>query len=114
MDSAMMDSLNTSSHVMITNHPYYPLEVEIASYLANEWSVPTLLSIFAAACATIFLGTYFVVNKVHPHLPHGEKAAIWWFVLCTFSHLVFHVQFGFWSSNWVPLKATGTNSCLAT
>jgi cholestenol delta-isomerase len=103
MDSAMIDSLNTSSHVMITNHPYYPLEVEIASYLANEWSVPTLLGIFAATCATIFLGTYFVVNKVHPHLPRGEKAAIWWFVLCTFSFLLSIFQSN--SSFGAPLGA---------
>jgi hypothetical protein len=113
MDSAMIDSLNTSNHVMITNHPYYPLEVEIASYLANEWSVPTLLGIFAATCATIFLGTYFVVNKVHPHLPRGEKAAIWWFVLCTFSFL-FSIPIRVLELHWVQLKVTGTNSSLAT
>ena len=66
----------------ITDHPYYPLEVEIASYLANEWSVSTLLGTFSGVCATIFFGTLLIVNKVHPNLPGSEKAAIWWFILC--------------------------------
>lgn len=24
------------------------------------------------------------MDKVHPHLPKTEKAAIWWFVICKF------------------------------
>jgi cholestenol Delta-isomerase len=79
--SMMGATLNTS---MITDHPYYPLEVEIASYLANEWSMQILLAIFAATCAAIFTGTLLVVNKVHPNLPSTEKAAIWWFILCMY------------------------------
>jgi len=83
---SIMETLNASSgsNLMVTDHPYYPIEVEIASYLANEWSVPILLGIFAAACTTILVGTQIVVNKAHPHLPSCEKAAIWWFVLCRF------------------------------
>jgi cholestenol Delta-isomerase len=76
---SIMQSINSSS---ITNHPYYPLEVEIASYLANEWSVPVLLGAFAGVCATVLLATLLTVNKVHPNLRGPEKAAIWWFVLC--------------------------------
>jgi cholestenol Delta-isomerase len=74
-----MPSINSSS---TANHPYYPLEVEIASYLANEWSVPVLLGTFAGVCATVLLATLLTVNKVHPNLRGSEKAAIWWFVLC--------------------------------
>jgi len=74
--------LNASKPNMITNHPFYPLEVEIANLGANEMSMPVLLSIFTALCATIFMVTKLLVEKVHPHLPSSEKAAIWWFVLC--------------------------------
>ena len=79
-----MASLLGSSNIsnLIPVHPYYPLEVEIASYLANEWSVTVLLGTFSTVCAVIVLGTQLVVNKAHPHLPGCEKAAIWWFVLC--------------------------------
>jgi hypothetical protein len=69
---------------MVTDHHYYPLEVEIANYLANEWSVPVLLGIFAAVCASIVIGTVVIIDKTHPNLPKGEKAAIWWFVICEY------------------------------
>lgn len=77
--ASIYDNLNAT---MITNHPYYPLEVEIASYLANEWSVPILLSLFAGLCALILFGTVWMVNRSHKKLPAREKAAIWWLVLC--------------------------------
>ena len=72
----------TTAPRLVTDHHYYPLEVEIANYLANEWSVPVLLGIFAAVCAAIVFGTVVVIDKTHPNLPKGEKAAIWWFVIC--------------------------------
>jgi cholestenol delta-isomerase len=94
MASQIMNSaLNATAPVMITNHPYYPLEVEIASYLANEWSMEILLTIFTALCAIIFTGTKIVVEKVHPHLKATEKAAIWWFVLSGAIHLFFEGYF---------------------
>lgn len=93
MASIISESFNSSSPLMITNHPYYPLEVEIASYLANEWSMQVLLAIFTAICATIFFGTLAVVNRVHPNLPSSEKAAIWWFVLSGAIHLFFEGYF---------------------
>ena len=57
-------------------------KVEIAGLIANEWSVEVLLTLFFGTCALVFVGTMGVVNKVHPNLRGGEKAAIWWFVLC--------------------------------
>jgi len=77
----MMGALNSS---MITDHPFYPLEVEIASYLANEWTMGTLLGVFFGGIAAIILFTRLVVNRVHPNLPSSEKAAIWWFIICTY------------------------------
>jgi cholestenol delta-isomerase len=79
-----MESIWENITTTSSNHPYYPLEVEIVSYLANEWSVPVLLGIFAGVCATIFIATLVLVNRVHPNLPATEKAAIWWFILCMF------------------------------
>jgi hypothetical protein len=66
----------------VKDHPYYPIQVEIASLIANEWSVTVLLSVFTALCATIIFGTRYLVAKFHPNLPGTEKAAIWWFVIC--------------------------------
>lgn len=84
MPSSIVAAVNST---LITDHHYYPLEVGIAHYLVNEWSVPYLLTLFFGGLAVIFLGTTMVVNKVHPNLPATEKAAIWWFVLCEYPFL---------------------------
>jgi cholestenol Delta-isomerase len=79
MASAIFSNL---TNPLITDHPYYPIEVEIASYLANEWSVPVLLAAFSGVCATVLLTAQIVVDRVHPNLRAVEKATIWWFILC--------------------------------
>lgn len=83
MDSIIDTAMNASSPLMGTSHPFYPLEVEIAAYLANEMTMQVLLTIFVAMILTIVGGTKLWVDKVHPNLPGKEKAAIWWFVICT-------------------------------
>ncbi|TVY45802.1 3-beta-hydroxysteroid-Delta(8),Delta(7)-isomerase [Lachnellula occidentalis] len=93
MASIMSAGVNSSFSSMITDHPYYPLEVEIASYLANEWSMQVLLAIFTAVCLSILFATLFIVNRRHPNLPSSEKAAIWWFVLSGAIHLFFEGYF---------------------
>lgn len=80
MDTIMKNI--TVARNLITDHPYYPLEVEIASYLANEWSMAYLLTVFFGLCAAILLITLTVVKRVHPNLHSADKAAIWWFILC--------------------------------
>lgn len=63
-------------------HPYYPLEIEITGgYLANEWSVPTLLALFSAGCAGIFTVTHLIVTRIRPNLPTSELLTILWLVL---------------------------------
>ncbi|KAK8194437.1 hypothetical protein M8818_007629 [Zalaria obscura] len=79
--SLPLDIPPNGSKIAHPPHPYYPVEVEIAGYLANEWSVPTLLTIFAAGCSVLFFGTYLIVKKVHPRLPKSELVTIMWFVL---------------------------------
>jgi len=90
----MMENIKGNlSTGMITDHPYYPLELEIAAYLANEWSVPLLLGIFFGGCAAIVFGTKYLVHRVRPNLPIAEKAAIWWFVISGAIHLFFEGYF---------------------
>ena len=92
---------NVTSH-LITDHPYYPLEVEIAYLLANEWSVPVLLAAFAGVCGTVLLLAMMVVNKVSPQLRTVEKATIMWFVLSGSIHLFFE---GYFSVNHKAMGA---------
>lgn len=84
---------NATKSVMITDHSFYPIEVEIANLVANDMTMPVLLSIFSVLCATIIFTTKFLVQKIHPNLPSSEKAAIWWFVLSGSIHLFFEGYF---------------------
>lgn len=82
-----MDTLSSINATKIP-HPFYPIEAEIVGYLANEWSVPTLLGVFAAGWAIILGITSLLVKRHNPSLPSREKAAILWFVLCKFHQFV--------------------------
>ena len=79
-----MDSYVTNStKLSLPPHPFYPIETELVGYLANDWSVPTLLGVFAAGWAVILTITMTLIKRHNPSLPVGEKATIMWFVLCT-------------------------------
>ena len=66
-------------------HPYYPLEAEIVGYLANEYSMPKLLSLFAAGCFVILSAASLVTQRTRPSIPTSELAVVMWFVLCTWN-----------------------------
>jgi cholestenol delta-isomerase len=65
-------------------HPYYPLEVEIIGYLANDWHFLTLIAVFAAVCVAVFSVTYVVAKQVNPRIATGELWIVMWFVLCQY------------------------------
>ena len=64
-------------------HPYYPIEAQIAGYVANKWNTLELCSLFAAGCAVIFSITYTIVKRVRPNVSASDLVVILWFVLCT-------------------------------
>lgn len=72
-----------SNATTIPLHPYYPLELEINGFHANEWDMFTLCSLFASGCAVIFSVTYLVVKRVKPQVSVADLSTIMWFVLCT-------------------------------
>jgi len=80
-----LDIAANASKISNPLHPYYPLEVEITGYLANEWPVLTLLSLFFGGCAVLFYATYLVVKKIQPGLRTSELFTIMWFVLSKFA-----------------------------
>ncbi|KAI4248888.1 MAG: hypothetical protein L6R40_000900 [Gallowayella cf. fulva] len=74
---------------------HFPVEAEIVGYLANTWSVPTLLIVFAAGWIVILGATNLLVKRHNPTLASGEKAAILWFVLTGIIHLFFEGYFSY-------------------
>jgi len=77
--SSPMEMVRNASKIAV--HPYYPLEVEIAGYLANDQGVVSLLAQFFGGCAVLFFATYLVVKRFHPNLPKSELITVMWFVL---------------------------------
>jgi len=75
-----------SSTAAIPLHPYYPLEVEIIGYLANESSVLLLLGIFAALVAALLGGTRVIAKMVQPHIQDTELLCVMWFVMSKWPH----------------------------
>jgi len=70
-------------------HPYYPLELEIVGYLANDWHFLTLLAIFASGCFAVFSATYAIAKRMRPQIPTSELLTIMWFVLSGCIHFFF-------------------------
>lgn len=83
-----MDSYLNTSKLPQPPHPFYPLEANIVGYLANKWSVPTLLGIFASGWVVILGSTLAMVRRHNPALPSIDKATILWFVLSEWGKLV--------------------------
>ena len=77
----MADYILNATNLPQAVHPFYPLEANIVGYLANRWSVPTLLGIFAGGWVVILGITLALVRSHNPNLPSREKATILWFVL---------------------------------
>lgn len=70
-----------SSKIPIPPHPFYPLEINLAGYLANDWNVPMLLVMFFAGCAVITTATIYATRAYNPRLKGWDQAALIWFVL---------------------------------
>lgn len=78
----IMEVLRNATQRAHVPHPYYPLEVEIVGYLANERPVPTLLSIFFGGCALIVGSTYAIMKSVRPTMPKSEVLTFMWLFIC--------------------------------
>ncbi|OJD13536.1 hypothetical protein AJ78_06020 [Emergomyces pasteurianus Ep9510] len=83
----------TANSSLSKPHPYYPIEAELVGYLANEWSVLTLISAFAAGWASILGFTLVVLSFMSPKLRRADKLAILWFILTGSIHLFFEGYF---------------------
>ncbi|KAI5209571.1 Emopamil-binding protein [Aureobasidium subglaciale] len=107
-DSAMAFSiqsiLNDTASCENNKHPYYPLDANIAGYVANESTVLSLLGSFVASCMALFGFTYLIVRKVNPRLSTTEVSTVMWFVLCGCIHLFFEGYFAYNHTNMGGLQ----------
>ena len=77
----MFGSKSAPSKLSLPPHPFYPLELELVGYLANDKDVVTLLTIFLAGCV-VLCGTVWVsVSRYSAQLRKIDKCILIWFVL---------------------------------
>lgn len=65
-------------------HPYYPIGVEIAGYIANESSVFVLAICFSLGLAAILGLILASATYLRPSMSKADKLAILWFALCKY------------------------------
>lgn len=68
-------------------HPYYPLGVVVAEYVAPTLSTLEILAIFTVTCLSILTPTWFFVSRQQRQIDGKDTAITLWFVLCGFIHL---------------------------
>lgn len=64
------------------DHPFYPVEIEIANFVANDMTVIQLLANFATGCSVILAVTWLLTSGMAPRLKATDKLAALWFCLC--------------------------------
>ncbi|KAL1986421.1 hypothetical protein VTN96DRAFT_6341 [Rasamsonia emersonii] len=74
-------------------HPYYPIGVEIAGYIANESSVFVLAICFSLGLAAILGLILASATYLRPSMSKADKLAILWFALSGTLHCFFEAYF---------------------
>ena len=76
-----MPSSKLTDSVPLPAHPFYPTELHLAGYVANDWDAPTLIAVFVACGAVVIGVAELVVGRVNPNLKGWDRALVLWFVL---------------------------------
>lgn len=73
------------AEVLSPEHPYYPLNAEIAGFIANDKSALLLLSTFAAILVVISSVAVLLAKRINGRLTSADTWALNWFILCSLS-----------------------------
>jgi cholestenol delta-isomerase len=75
-------------------HPYVPVSVEIANFVANDKDFVTLVGLFGIGCAVILGGSWVAVSTF-ARVKLLDKWVLLWFVLTGSIHLWFEGYFSY-------------------
>jgi cholestenol Delta-isomerase len=76
----MFGSATSSTLRSETPHPFYPVGIELAGYLANDKDTGTLLGIALAGVVVICSATWTVLSKISQRVRTVDRLAILWFM----------------------------------
>lgn len=68
-------------------HPYFPTDILLDGYVANELSVPAVLAIFSAATTAVLVTAALVVRQSRPSISAADLFTTLWFILCMSSKI---------------------------
>jgi len=78
-----------------TVHPFYPIEIEIVNFIANDTTTLQLLLTFAVGCAVIASVAWSFTSRVAPRVKVMDKIILLWFCLTGSIHLFFEGYFAY-------------------
>ncbi|KAJ5970410.1 Emopamil-binding [Penicillium vulpinum] len=84
-------------------HSYYPVGVEIPSYVPNEWSTLALVSTFGVTCIIVLTAAKTIATNVNPRITTPELSRVLWFTLCGCIHLILE---GYYALNFATLPSS--------
>jgi hypothetical protein len=70
-------------------HPFYPVDLKMPGFVANDMTTVTLLLIFVGELIMVASLTNVLARRVRPDVTTGELWAATWFMICGFIHLFF-------------------------
>lgn len=73
---------------MSVPHPFYPLDSNLVGYVAMDWDVYGIFTVFGVGIMVVLLATRMVSQKLSPNLHGRDQAFAVWFMICTF-HLLY-------------------------
>jgi len=80
-------------HAVVPVHPFYPQNLLLSNFIANDWDFVSLLAAFAAGTTLILGVTLAIVRKIRPGLKGSDQALVLWFVLTGSIHVFFEGYF---------------------
>ena len=76
-------------------HPYFPVGVEIANYVANDKHLVELLGVFAVGCIVILGASWLALSTSFPNVKPVDRWISLWFILSGSIHLFFEGYFSY-------------------
>lgn len=76
------------AQTFVSNHPYYPVDVDIPLYMPNASSVIVLIASFGSIIGIVLLLTLVISKRSNPTISLADQSLVCWFALCEFKHAV--------------------------
>ena len=74
--------------MMSAKHPYYPRNLKLPHYIANDRSGAEILTLFAAVVAVVAIVTWIITGQRAQKFCILRRLVLCWFMICAFIHIV--------------------------